>query len=94
MEMHVPLVALIDYRGYQSLARGRRPNSAESQTTRPAVAQSGDDAGDSAARLFEPTLQAWQVPYQFLEPDAESQTLRAAWDHAHARGQPVAVLLT
>lgn len=73
-EMGIPLVALIDYRGFASLEK------------------KGDEV-DSAARLFEPTLDAWEVPYAFLEDGKESAAVRAAHEQAQARGGPVAIVI-
>jgi len=74
--MGVPLVALIDYRGYHTLS------------------QSGSEPVDSAARLFEPTLRAWEVPYHFLEDGDEARILRSALEEARRLGKPVGVLMT
>jgi hypothetical protein len=69
-------VAIIDYRGYQSLS-DEQPNTI-----------------DSAARFFEPTLRAWNVPFHFLEEGREADGLRAAFAQARESTRPVAVLLT
>ena len=76
MEMAVPLLAILNYRGYASLKNG------------------DPDAVDSAARLFEPTLRAWQVPYQFLEDGRERETIKAADAQARQLQRPVSVLMT
>ena len=73
IEMGVPLVALLGYRGHHSLTQ---PNS------------------DSAASFFEATLRAWNVPYQFLTEQNESNVFRAAFEQACAQRRPVAVLMT
>ena len=73
IEMGVPILALMDYRGHHTLP--------------------GPDA-DSAARFFEPTLRAWQLPYHFLEDNLEAQILSAAFKEACDLGRPVGVLIT
>lgn len=72
IEMGVPLLAIIDYRGHQTLGK---PNM------------------DSAASFFEPTLRAWQIPYQFLKDEKESEIIRSAQREAYALERPVAVLM-
>ena len=52
------------------------------------------EAVDSAAKLFEPTLRAWEMPYRFLELNKEAEILTAALQEAHKLGRPVAVLMT
>jgi sulfopyruvate decarboxylase TPP-binding subunit len=49
---------------------------------------------DSAAALFEPTLRAWQIPYQLLEDGREGEILRNADNLASKLRRPVAVLMT
>ena len=73
MQMGVPLLAIMDYRGHHTL---------------------GQKDGDSAARWFEPTLRAWEMPYRFLEQDREAEILAAAQQKAHELRRPVAVLMT
>jgi sulfopyruvate decarboxylase TPP-binding subunit len=76
IEMAVPLLAILSYRGYWSLA------------------SRDHDAVDSAARLLEPTLRAWQVPYHFLTDQREREILLAADQQAQQLRRPVAVLMT
>ena len=76
MEMAVPLLAIINYRGRHTLKNN------------------DPDTVDSAARLFEPTLRAWQVPYHFLEEGREGDILRGADKQAHELRRPVPVLMT
>ncbi len=75
LAMGVPLLALMDYRGYHTLAG-------------PA------DGVDSAARLFEPTLRAWELPYHFLTPGEEGVVIHQAATQAQHLQQPVALLMT
>lgn len=53
-----------------------------------------NDAVDSVASFFEPTLRAWNLPYRFLENNREGEILKAASEQAHEVGRPVAVLMT
>ena len=76
VEMGVPLVTLIDYRGHHTLSQPR------------------PEIVDSAARLFEPTLRAWEVPYHFLKDGEEARILRAALQEAQRLCKPVGVLMT
>ena len=74
IDMGVPLLALIDYRGHHTLNGGK-------------------DAVDSAARVFEPMLRAWDMPYHFLADDREASVLKEAQVEAQRIGRPVAVLM-
>jgi len=49
---------------------------------------------DSAARFLEPTLRAWEIPYEFLGSDEDLPKIEAALDLARERSRPVALLLT
>lgn len=73
--MGVPLLALINYRGYHTLL------------------QPDEDAVDSVASFFEPTLRAWQMPYEFLEEGKEVEILVSAAEKARAAQGPVVVLM-
>ena len=53
-----------------------------------------NDAVDSVASFFEPTLRAWGLPYRFLEDEKESEILIAASAEAQELGRPVAALMT
>ena len=75
IEMAVPLLAIMDYRGYHTLS------------------QADSGAKDSAATFFEPTLQAWQVPYRFLEEGKEAEGIQMAFRQANQESRPVAVLI-
>jgi sulfopyruvate decarboxylase TPP-binding subunit len=75
IEMAVPLLAIMDYRGYHTLS------------------QADPGAQDSAATFFEPTLQAWQMPYRFLEEGKEAEGIQMAFRQANQESRPVAVLI-
>ena len=49
---------------------------------------------DSAAVFFEPTLRAWDLPYDFLHSDADLNKVSTLWQQAQERSRPVALLLT
>lgn len=76
-EMAVPLLAVMDYRGFHSLKR-------QSASAAPP---------DSAAEYFEPTLKAWGLPYHFLEDGRELDIMRGALALAREQSRPVAVLM-
>ena len=48
---------------------------------------------DSVAALLEPTLKAWNVPYELLETDADIDCIREAFQKAAATSLPTALLL-
>ena len=89
MRMCIPLLCLLTYRGYSTLSRLETPPATPLDARvlgRPDV--------DSCAVMFEPTLQAWGVPYHFLHDDADVSKIRSVFDQAHERAHPVALLLT
>ena len=75
VNMEIPLVSIIGYRGYQTL----RPDS----NLHP----------DSAATFLEPTLNAWGVPYDIIETDADIHHISGAFRKAQATSLPTAVLI-
>jgi phosphonopyruvate decarboxylase len=88
--MRIPLVCLITYRGYEGLRR--RPAAPES---RPSSIEEFSRADlDSAAIVTEPTLNAWNVPYDFLETDADLAKIGQAFSRADRESRPVALLVT
>lgn len=48
---------------------------------------------DSVATFLEPTLKAWNLPYQLLETDADIPCIPRAFEAAAATSAPTAVLL-
>ena len=48
---------------------------------------------DSVATFLEPTLKAWNLPYEMLETDAELGCIHRAFEKAAATSLPAAVLL-
>ena len=87
MRMRVPLVCLVTYRGYASLAafpeRTGRPDA--DALSRPDV--------DSTALLTEPTLAAWGIPYTFLHRDEDVPHIAEAFRQAALLEQPVVLLI-
>lgn len=83
--MRIPVVMLVSYRGYKSL-----PNPPP-QTLTP------DDLSrrevDSVATLLEPTLRAWNVPYELVGDNNEVERIRAAYDRAQKEMRPTAIVI-
>lgn len=90
MRMRIPLPCLLTYRGYASLKAAGGPP--------PAVPIDGRALSrsevDSCAILFEPTLQAWGIPYDFLHDDGDVAKIRGMCDQARQRDLPAALLIT
>lgn len=53
----------------------------------------GQPIVDSAAVYLEPTLNAWDIPYQLIETDEDLPKLTRAFEEAEASAHPVAVLI-
>ena len=49
---------------------------------------------DSVARLFEPTMRAWELPYRFLEDGKEAAVLKAVFQLARETMRPAAAIMT
>lgn len=90
MRMRVPLLCLVTYRGYAKLQAqgGAVPTEALN-----ADLLSRSDV-DSVAVLTEPTLRAWNLPYEFVHEDADVARISQAARKARDTGQPMAVLIT
>jgi sulfopyruvate decarboxylase subunit alpha len=89
MRMQIPLLCLLTYRGYATLPAAKGPPTApiDGRTlSRPDV--------DSCAILFEPTLQAWGIPYDFLHDDGDIAKVRTTFEQAQQREHPAALLIT
>ena len=90
MRMQIPLLCLLTYRGYATLkaaSLGSPTAPVEGRTL------SRSDV-DSCALLFEPTLQAWGIPYDFLHDDTDVAKIRATFEQAREKEHPVALLIT
>jgi hypothetical protein len=88
MRMRIPLLCLLTYRGYTTL-------TADAQSTGPVDGRtlSRPDV-DSCAILFEPTLRAWGIPYDFLHDDGDVGKIRPTFEQAQQREHPAALLIT
>lgn len=90
MRMRVPLLCLITYRGFAKLqASGLQIRS----DILNADLLSRQDL-DSVALLTEPTLKAWNVPFDFVHSDTDVPKISEAFRRAQELEQPVAVLIT
>jgi hypothetical protein len=49
---------------------------------------------DSAAIVTEPTLHAWNVPFDFLETEADLPKIERAFSRARRESRPMALLVT
>jgi sulfopyruvate decarboxylase subunit alpha len=88
--MRIPLVCLITYRGYEKM---RRP-SAKAEPRPWTIEEFSRADLDSAAIITEPTLNAWNVPFDFLETDADLPKIGRAFSRAERESRPVALLVT
>ncbi len=88
--MRVPVLCLVTYRG-SSKMRGKR-------TSTPSEPRDPDEFSqpdlDSAALVTEPTLNAWGVPFEFLESDADLPKILQSFRRAQREFRPVALLVT
>ncbi len=90
VRMGVPLLCLVGYRGHAKMLRaGIDPGSVPGD-----LGQLQRYDVDSAAIHLLPTLEAWALPYVFLDPEREAESIRAAWVRAQTEERPVAILLT
>ncbi len=87
----VPLLCLVGYRGYASL--GGSPTERECREHDRAE-QLRSRHLDSVAALTEPTLAAWEVPFELYRGDRDVASVGRAWRLAERRRGPVALLLT
>ena len=46
------------------------------------------------AVFTEPTLQAWDLPYEILQSDEDLEMINKAFEKAQATSKPAAVLIT
>ncbi len=74
VNMQVPVVVLIGYRGYHNRDTNGRWI-------------------DSVATFLEPTLKAWNLPYEMLETDSDVPCITRAFEEASETSLPTAVLL-
>ena len=83
VNMKLPVLILISYRGYQSLLNGTGVTNAPGKNS----------WIDSAATFLEPTLGAWGLPYVTVESDGELNRIAEARELAVQRSGPAAVLV-
>ncbi|MGA2586840.1 MAG: thiamine pyrophosphate-binding protein [Candidatus Aminicenantales bacterium] len=88
--MRIPLVCLITYRGYKEMRR----QSVKAEPRPWTIEEFSRADLDSAAILTEPTLNAWNVPFDFLETDADLPKIAQAFSRAERESRPVALLVT
>jgi sulfopyruvate decarboxylase subunit alpha len=88
--MRIPLVCLITYRGYSKMRRQAAGEAPEKWD----LDQFSRRDLDSAALVTEPTLDAWGVPFDFLESDADLPKISQAFSRAQKELWPVALLVT
>jgi sulfopyruvate decarboxylase subunit alpha len=81
----IPVVMLVSYRGYKSLPPTPPNPLTPDDLSRREV--------DSVATLLEPTLRAWNVPYEILTDNSELAKLRSAAELAQAEKRPTAVIV-
>jgi hypothetical protein len=48
---------------------------------------------DTAAKFFEPTLKAWNIPYYIMETDDDIKYISEAFKQAEATSMPTATLI-
>ncbi len=83
--MRIPVIILVSYRGYKSL-----PNPAPTTLT-------PDDLSrrdvDSVAVLLEPTLRAWNIPYEIISDNSELEKIIFAQQRAQNETRPTAIVI-
>jgi sulfopyruvate decarboxylase subunit alpha len=88
--MRVPVLCLITYRGSSNVL-GKK-------TYTPFEPRDPDEFSkpdlDSAALVTEPTLNAWGVPFEFLDSDADLPKILQSFRRAQREFRPVALLVT
>lgn len=88
--MRLPVLVLVSYRGYKSL-----PNPAQAVFSPPLAP---DDLSrrdvDSVAVLLEPTLRAWNLPYELVGDNNELEKIVAANDSAVRESRPAAIVIS
>ncbi len=83
--MRLPVVSLISYRGCKSL-----PNPLPAPLTPDDLARRDVD---SVAVLLEPTLRAWNLPYEIITDNSELEKIPSAYARAQAESRPTAIII-
>ncbi len=84
MRMRIPVVMLVSYRGYKSLPHPM-------PTLTPDVLARRDI--DSVALLLEPTLRAWNIPYEIVGDNSELEKMVAAQERANQENYPNVIVV-
>lgn len=83
--MRIPVVILLSYRGYKSL-----PNPMPEPLTADDLARRDVD---SVAMLLEPTLRAWNIPYEIIGDNNDLAKIGAVHERAQNEMRPTAVII-
>lgn len=85
LRMRIPVLFFVSYRGYKSI-----PNPMPEELTIDILTRREID---SVALLLEPTLRAWEIPYEVVNDNAELERVPAAMQRAELAQRPVAVVI-
>lgn len=85
IRMAVPLLCLVTYRGFATMAAHHDLAPDPSRLTRHDL--------DSVALATEPTLDAWGVPHRLVDEADPRTSVREAWEQAHRESRPVALTI-
>jgi sulfopyruvate decarboxylase TPP-binding subunit len=83
--MRIPVVSVISYRGYKSLPETMPATLTADDLSRREV--------DMAAVLLEPTLRAWNLPYEIIADNGELGKIVTAYEQAQVESRPTAVVI-
>lgn len=86
IRMRIPVICLVSYRGYKSLAQSDAPMLTPDELSRREL--------DSVAVLLEPTLRAWALSYELVGDNAELERIISAQQRAHEQNFPHAIIIT
>ena len=85
LRMRIPVVCFVSYRGYKSIPNPPPENLSIDTLTRREI--------DSVALLLEPTLRAWEIPFDIVNDNAELEKVAAAMPRAKQEERPVAIVI-
>lgn len=83
--MRIPVVMLVSYRGYKSLPTPAPTTLTPDDLSRREI--------DSVATLLEPTLCAWNIPYELVSDNSELAKIRTAYERAQSEMRPTAIII-
>jgi len=92
LRMGAPLLVLIGVRGHAKMTAHAATIAQERAAGRAGDVMKRPDI-DSVALMTEPTLRAWEIPFNEYAADDDDGAVRAAWQRARDEHRPVAVLL-